>query len=86
LYLKSIKVRVEVKQVPRILTRLIRAMYGRKCMLHSHVMNREHLAEAHNETIDPIALIRKYGQESFKRLVKLRLREGLTRIDSIAAP
>jgi hypothetical protein len=55
-------------------------------MLHSHVMNREHLAEAHNETIDPIALIRKYGQESFKRLVKLRLREGLTRIDSIAAP
>jgi hypothetical protein len=49
-------------------------------------MNREHLATGHDETVDPIALIKMYGQSDVKKTIKLRLRDALTRINAISAP
>ncbi len=39
-HLATLKVRAEVKEVPRIATRLIKLMYGSKCVQHNHTLNR----------------------------------------------
>jgi hypothetical protein len=44
------------------------------------------LAGGHAETVDPMALVRSYQDEQMKNLVKLRLRQALSRIEQIAAP
>ena len=44
-FLNDKKVRSEIKDSPRIATRLIKTMYGCKCLLHNKPLNRSHLAE-----------------------------------------
>jgi hypothetical protein len=51
------------KYIPIKATRLIRAMYGKKCREHNHTINRKHLWEEHQLRIDPMEMIDRYQKK-----------------------
>jgi hypothetical protein len=78
---------LRLKHVPRRITRLLQIMYGKKCQLHGHPLNRLHLAGAHNITLDPLAILASMCEENGSKLAKGRLAfavheiGGLTRVE-----
>lgn len=48
-------------------------------------MRRGHLSEAHNESIDPIALLKQYQDARMGDTIRLRLRLAIRNMEKIAA-
>jgi hypothetical protein len=72
------------KYIPIKATRLIRAMYGKKCREYSHTMNREHLRDEHELTIDPIEQIDRYQQKRDGKNILYEMKGQLLKISTIA--
>jgi hypothetical protein len=49
--------KISLKHIPRKLTRLIKAMWGTRCLDHNKPLTRTHLRE-HGLIIDPLALLK----------------------------
>jgi hypothetical protein len=54
-----------VRNVPRKLARLIKAMWGAKCADHGKTLTRTHLHESHGLQVDPLALLRAAQQSHY---------------------
>ena len=65
--LQSIRITPLAKTIPRKLSRLIKAMWGRKCQEHNQTMTRTYLRQDHGIMIEPLALLLASQQPNIKK-------------------
>jgi hypothetical protein len=73
-----------VKYIPIKATRLIRAIYGQKFREHKHTITLTHLREEHEMRIDPMELIDRYQQKSYRKNILDEMKGHLLKMSSIA--